>query len=149
MLSTFPGKKALKEESFWCLWNIIFNGGVESIDTSDWDYGILRYTSRNHLLTTCMETGESKVKFVRRQAALHVCLGISCCIMELDSTEVEVGVEGGGGGGRVAKRKLICWWLEVCITRKGVIFLTRLDSTTLKSGKDGFHGFSCCLLGPK
>lgn len=51
---------------------VIFNASVESIDKPCSDREIVCYTSTKLFLTLYMENRESRVKFAKRLAALHV-----------------------------------------------------------------------------
>lgn len=81
MLYTFARKDAFKEESVRRLWNLILNSAGSSMEKTDTDWKIARYTSSNHFLTSYMQMGESGVQFARKWAALDVWNGIIGAIM--------------------------------------------------------------------
>lgn len=74
MLSTVPGKDALKNKSARRFGSLIINAAAESINKPERDQQVVRYASTNQLLTSCSEKGDSRVKFARSPASLELWL---------------------------------------------------------------------------
>lgn len=75
----------MKKEMVRRLWNPIFHAAVELMDKPDEDLVVAWYTQIVRLLASQMESGDSRLRFSRRRAALNVWLGMIGATLNLNT----------------------------------------------------------------